>query len=56
MVLEKCGEILINLVALLRIRGTKVANVPITSTLLAYQKQGMMCRLVCGVEQVLASA
>jgi len=48
--LEKDGEII--LAALLRIHGTKVVEVPFGGTLLAYQKQGVMCCLVRGVKQV----
>jgi N-acetylglutamate synthase-like GNAT family acetyltransferase len=53
MVLEKDGEII--LVALLRIHGTKVVEVPFIGTLPTYQKQGVTHHLVSGVEQVLAS-
>uniref|UniRef100_J3L868 PHD-type domain-containing protein n=1 Tax=Oryza brachyantha TaxID=4533 RepID=J3L868_ORYBR len=53
MVLEKDGEIIS--VALLRFHGRKLAEMPFAGTLPAYQKQGMMRRLVKVVEQVLAS-
>ncbi|KAJ1285687.1 hypothetical protein BS78_03G296300 [Paspalum vaginatum] len=53
MVLEKDGEVIS--AALLRIHGTKVAEMPFAATLPAYRKQGMMRRLVDAVEQVLAS-
>ncbi|CAD6334523.1 unnamed protein product [Miscanthus lutarioriparius] len=53
MVLEKDGEIVS--AALLRIHGTKVAEMPFAGTLPGYRKQGMMHRLVSAVEQVLAS-
>ncbi|XP_066364180.1 uncharacterized protein [Miscanthus floridulus] len=53
MVLEKDGEIVS--AALLRIHGTKVAEMPFAGTLPAYRKQGMMHRLVSAAEQVLAS-
>uniref|UniRef100_A0A0D9VAP8 PHD-type domain-containing protein n=1 Tax=Leersia perrieri TaxID=77586 RepID=A0A0D9VAP8_9ORYZ len=50
MVLEKDGEIIS--VALLRFHGRKLAEMPFAGTLPAYQKQGMMRRLVKAVEQV----
>ncbi|WVZ68607.1 hypothetical protein U9M48_017528 [Paspalum notatum var. saurae] len=50
MVLEKDGEVIS--AALLRIHGTKVAEMPFAATLPAYRKQGMMRRLVDAVEQV----
>ncbi|KAF2954463.1 hypothetical protein DAI22_01g484700 [Oryza sativa Japonica Group] len=53
MVLEKDGEIIS--VALLRFHGRKLAEMPFAGTLPAYQKQGMMRRLVKAVEKVLAS-
>jgi len=42
-------------VALLRIHGTKVAEVPFAGTLLAYQKQGVTLHVVSAIEQVLVS-
>ncbi|TVU36994.1 hypothetical protein EJB05_18956, partial [Eragrostis curvula] len=53
MILEKDGEIIS--AALLRFHGTKFAEMPFAGTLPLYQRQGMMRRLLKGIEQVLAS-
>ncbi|GJM91794.1 hypothetical protein PR202_ga08205 [Eleusine coracana subsp. coracana] len=52
-ILEKDAEIVS--AALLRFHGTKLAEMPFAGTLPHYQRQGMMRRLLKGVEQVLAS-